>query len=58
MDDRLRLYNNLNIVYLYIEQPFCLNDFQSLIDHGRRIDRNLPSHRPVRMLQSIFHLDV
>ena len=50
MDHTLRLYNHLHIINIHIKKPSGFHHFQSFIDHGRRIDRNLTSHRPVRML--------
>ena len=53
MDNALRMHQNLNLIYIYIKQPFRLHHFQALIHQRCRINRNLLAHVPVRVRQCI-----
>ena len=54
VDDGLRLYDDLDLIDGYIEKPAGFEDLEALIDHRRGVDRDLPSHRPVRVLERIL----
>ena len=58
VNDTLRLYDNLDLIHRYIKQPLCFDHFQSFVDHRGRVDCDLASHLPIRMLQGIFYLDM
>ncbi|MNX91816.1 hypothetical protein D3C86_1239270 [compost metagenome] len=49
MDDRLRVDDHLHLIGPEIEEIFCLDHFQSLVEHRGAADRNLQPHRPVGM---------
>src|SRR5690625_7880405 len=51
------MYHRENLINLQIEKPFRFDNFQSLIDHRRRVDSNFRTHLPVRMVQGIFDTD-
>ena len=52
--DGLRLHDHLDLVDRYVEEPARLEDLEALVDHRGGVDRDLPSHRPVRVLQRIL----
>ena len=56
MNNALRLYDNLDLIDRNVKKPFGFYHFKTFIHHCRRIDRNLLSHLPVWMFQSIFNL--
>ena len=58
MNDTLWLYHDLDMIQLHIKEPFCFHHFQTFVDKRCRVNRNLLSHRPVRMLQRILHFDM
>ena len=49
---------NVNTLSRQIEQPVCLDHFQPLVHHGRRIDSDLAAHVPVRVSQRILQGDI
>jgi hypothetical protein len=51
MNDRLRVHQHLNLVRRQIEKVISLNHFKAFVHQRRRIDRDLRTHRPIRMLQ-------
>ena len=55
MDHTLRLYHYLDLIQIYLKQPFCFHNLKTLIYQCSRINGNLLSHCPVGMLQGIFH---
>jgi len=53
MNDAFPLYQHINIFDRSIEQPVCLDYFQTLVHHRRRIDGNLSTHFPIGMAQCL-----
>ena len=53
MNDGFRLYDDIYLAYRLPEEPFCLNHLKPFVHHGGRVDSDLRSHIPVRVLQSI-----
>ena len=51
MDDRLRVNDHIDLIGRHAEQPVCLDHLQAFVHQGRRVDRDLASHPPRRMLQ-------
>ena len=49
MDHALRVNHHFDLVGRRTEQPVRLDHFQALVHHGRRVNRNLPAHRPFGM---------
>ena len=49
MNHALRMDDDLDHAFSGIEQPARFDDFQPLVHHGGRIDRNFAPHYPVRM---------
>ncbi len=57
MDNALRMNDNLDGVVVDIVQPVGLDDLQALVGEGRRVDRDLRSHRPRRVSKSLLRGD-
>ena len=47
------MHDDLDLVRCHPEQPFRLDHLEALIHHRSGIDRDLGTHRPVRMLQRL-----
>src|SRR5690606_26581690 len=61
VDDRLGMHDDLDLVVADAKEPVRLDNFESFVHHGRRIDGDLSPHRPGWMLQRVggprsFHL--
>ena len=54
VDDRLRMHQHGELFGLDREQMMRLDQLQDLVDHGRGIDGDLGTHRPVRMLERLL----
>ena len=57
MDDRLRVDNDLDLIGADTKQPPGFDDFQCLVHHGGRVDGDLATHIPSRVVQSLFDGD-
>ena len=53
MNNALRMHQHLDSVGINAKEPFCLNDFKAFIHHRSRVDGNLCTHIPCRMLERI-----
>ena len=53
VQNALRVHQHLDLICRHIEQPPRLDDLQTFVHHGRRIDRDLRAHVPVRMAQRL-----
>src|SRR5262249_40168592 len=58
MHDRLRMDHDLDLFRWQIEQPACLNKFQSFVEHGCRVDGDLVAHPPGRVIEGIIESGV
>jgi hypothetical protein len=54
---RLGVDDHVDVVVLDAEQVMRLDDFESLVHQGRRIDRDLAAHVPRRMSERVLHRD-
>ena len=55
---RLRVDEHLNLLSLNAEEPLRLDNLEALVHHRRRVYRNLRSHLPCRMAQSVGSLHI
>ena len=46
---------HLELIGAYIEKSLCFNKFKPLIHQACRINRDLLSHAPIRMLDRLSH---
>ena len=53
MDDALAVDHRLHLLHRQPVQPHGLDDLQSLVHEGGRVDGDLGPHAPVRVLQSV-----
>src|SRR6516225_8733038 len=58
MHDRLRMYDDFDTIQRQLEEMMSLDEFEPFIHHGCRIDRNLGSHAPIRMGDSLLRCDL
>src|SRR5208337_2625825 len=58
MDDALRMDEDNDLFNGDIEKPVGLYDLQSFVHQGGRIDGDLFSHRPARVVQGFFYGDL
>src|SRR6185437_3034390 len=58
MDDALRVNHYLYLLRLEVEQPLRLDHLEPFIHEGGRIDGDLCTHAPVRMLEGMIPFDV
>ena len=49
VDDALGMDDDLDLLPRRTEEPMRLDDFEALVHHRRRIDRDLAAHAPARM---------
>ena len=54
MYDRLRMNDDRNLVGVKAEEPPRLDNFETLVHQGRRIDRYFVAHRPIWMGQRLL----
>ena len=52
--NRLRVHENVDLVRRQRKKVVRLDQFQTFVHHGRRIDGYLRPHRPVRMAQRLI----
>ena len=52
------MYHDLDLIRGQIEEPLCLNEFQSLIHQRCRVNGDLVAHAPVRVIQCICNSDI
>ena len=45
---------HVDLIRGHVKQPSGFDDLQRLVEHGRRIDGDLPAHVPVRMLERLL----
>ena len=55
VNDGLRMDDDVDLLGGKAEQMVRLDQFQPLVHHGRGIDRDLGTHRPVGMAQRLLH---
>ena len=53
MHNRLRVNQHLNLVSFYAEEPFGLDDLETLVHHRSRVDGDLCTHIPCRVAQGV-----
>lgn len=53
VDDALTLDDDLNLILGQTEQPRGLDQLQTLVHQGRRINRDFGAHIPVRVLERV-----
>ena len=53
MDDALGMDDHLDLLRGHVKQPFRLDDFQGLVEHGRRVHGDLLAHVPGRVVQCL-----
>src|SRR5215210_3030707 len=54
MHDRLAVNNDSYAIVRYTEEMVCLNGLETLVHHRGRVCRDLGSHPPRRVLQSVL----
>src|ERR1700681_495824 len=58
MDHALRVDHDLDLLRAPVEYPLRLAPLESLVHHGRGINRYLSSHNPVRMRARLLRCDI
>ena len=58
VDDALGVDDDLDLLALRAEKPMRFDDFEALVHHRRRIDRDLAAHAPARMGTGLLGRDV
>jgi hypothetical protein len=53
--DGLGVHHDVDALGRYVEEPASLDDLETLVHERRRIDRDLRSHVPVRVVERLFH---
>src|SRR5690349_8448161 len=49
VNDRLRMYHDVEFAYRQAEKKMCFDQFQALVHQSRTVDGNLCAHRPIWM---------
>ena len=57
MDDALRMNDDFDRIARRAEEPMRFDDFEALVHHRRRIDRDFATHRPIRMSAGFVRRD-
>ena len=57
MHDALRVYDHLDAGHFDVEEPTSLDHFQAFVEERGRIDGDLATHDPRRMLEGLFDGD-
>ena len=57
MDDRLWVYDDINLIRTNTEEPMGFDDLEPFVHERGGVDRDLPAHPPRGMLQGFFRGD-
>src|SRR5579863_87892 len=57
MNGRLRMHDDLHLVWRQVEKPASLNHLEALVHQRSRVNGDAPPHLPGRMVERLLHGD-